>query len=131
MPSPRWSQSPRVNAQQEGGGGGGGGGGGERPGGAQANLFVNDTNHQKSGSGRQRKGSTAVSIRQQAMEELAQMEMSGRRSGGHNQNHNNHNSQHVKQNRTVSAGVAGACITPTAGLSRTLPPLQQLKEIGG
>lgn len=33
------------------------------------------------------------------------------------------------RNRTISAGVSGACVTPKAGLSRTLPPLQSMRVV--
>lgn len=75
-----------------------------RPTGASAGLFVNNTNSYG------RSSSSSV-VRQQAMEELTRA-----------------NYQKQVNRKAVSAGVSNACITPQAGLSRQLPPLQQLRE---
>jgi hypothetical protein len=79
-----------------------------RPSGAPAGQFIHDTNSYASAVSRAKNSS--LSIRQQAMEELTRNEFANNR------------------NRTISAGVSGACVTPKAGLSRTLPPLQSLRE---
>ena len=75
-----------------------------RPTGASAGLFVNNTNSYG------RSSSSSV-VRQQAMEELTRA-----------------NYQKQANRKAVSAGVSNACMTPQAGLSRQLPPLQQLRE---
>ena len=55
-----------------------------------------------------------MTIRQQALAELARSEFTS--------------AYQPRKSRTISAGVHNACVTPSAGLSRTLPPLQQMRS---
>ena len=126
-PSPRWTNSPTPRESEESIRRESEGnirrsslriitdhaGGTARPTGASAGLFVNESDNLYAGL----KQSSASLARQQAMQELTRNEFAGGRQYRKNPNRN-----------AISAGVGNACVTPQAGLSRQLPPLQQLRE---
>ena len=107
MPSPRVGMQPMQVAPMQGMQD-------ARPSGAQAGMFGGSSNSYNQQVRRAKNSS--LSIRQQALEELTR---GGGGAGGYGGG---------RSSRTISAGVSGACVTPKAGLSRTLPPLQSLRE---